>query len=491
MRTLIGKALRSHAADARKPAALVAPAGPVSYAELVGRVERCAAWLVREGCTPSIPVGVSVVDETDCLVAVLALLDLGIPQVGLPTGMPGPMRLALARRLAIGRIVVDDPGHALAGTPASVLVPDDARNPAGIAPMPLEADPDAPALYASSSGTTGIPKVLALSQRVIAWRAWQVAHVQSYAPDERVLVPMSTQEYPGKSMRLYTLLPGGTAVMWPGRAATPPPVPSYCVAMRATTLQLTVLQARALAKDGGGERLPASTRVFLGASRMPSGLPAAFESRVGGRVFNRYGTTEIGIVSTMYPDGDDGTPDSVGRPSAGVEIEIVDLAGRPLPPGEPGEIRLRCERMVERYVDDPVATSRHFVDGWFYPHDVAMLTPEGVLRYLGRKDDLMMLNGINIFPAEIERVLEDHPAVRSAAAFPIASATYGDIPAAAVELNGTMATDAPSLARYARERLGVRAPRRVVIVDTLPRNAAGKVVKRELAAAFGASGADA
>jgi acyl-coenzyme A synthetase/AMP-(fatty) acid ligase len=483
MRTLIGEALRRRAADARAPAALVASAGAVSYAELVGRVERCAAWLVREGCIPSVPVGVSVVDETDCLVAVLALLDLGIPQVGLPTGMPGPMRLALARRLAIGRVVVDDPRHAIAGTPASVLVPDGMRNPAGVAPMPLETDPDAPALYASSSGTTGIPKVLALSQRVIAWRAWQVAHVQAYAPHERVLVPMSTQEYPGKSMRLYTLLYGGTAVMWPGGAATPPSVPSYCAAMRATTLQLTVLQARALAMEGG-DRLPASTRVFLGASRMPAGLPAAFESRVGGRVFNRYGTTEIGIVSTMYPDGDDGTPDSVGRPCAGVEIEIVDLAGRPLPPGEPGEIRLRCEHMVERYVDDPVATSRHFVDGWFYPRDVAMLTPEGVLRYLGRKDDMMKLNGINIFPAEIERVLEEHPAVRNAAAFPIPSATYGDIPAAAVELNGTMEVDVPALAAYARERLGVRAPRRIVVVAALPRNANGKVVKRELAAAL-------
>jgi acyl-coenzyme A synthetase/AMP-(fatty) acid ligase len=97
---------------------------------------------------------------------------------------------------------------------------------------------------------------------------------------------------------------------------------------------------------------------------------------------------------------------------------------------------------------------------------------------------MMMLNGINIFPAEIERILEEHPAVRSAAAFPIPSATYGDIPAAAVELNGTMPADAPALARYARERLGVRAPRKVLIVDALPRNANGKVVKRELAAAL-------
>ena len=485
MRSLIGEALRRHAADPRAPAALVSPDGEVSYAELVTRVERCAAWLLREGCQASVPIGVSVVDETDCLIVVLALIDLGVPQVGLPTGMPEPMRIAMARRLALGRVVVDDPGHALAGMPVSVLLPDGMRDPEGIVPMPLEADPDATALFASSSGTTGLPKVLALSQRVIAWRAWQVAHVQAYAPDERVLVPMSGQEYPGKSMRVYTLIHGGTVVMWPGGAATPPSVPAYCVAMCATTLQLTVLQARALVNDADGrDRLPASTRVFLGASRMPAGLPAAFEERIGGRVYNRYGTTEIGIVANMYPEGDDGTPDSVGRLAAGVELEIVDEKGRRVPPGESGEIRLRCESMVERYFDDPVATSRHFSDGWFYPRDVGSITPGGVLRFLGRRDDMMMLNGINIFPAEIERVLEEHPAVRSAAAFPIPSATYGDIPAAAVELNGTMEVDAPALSAYARGRLGVRAPRRIVVLAALPRNANGKVLKRELAAAL-------
>jgi acyl-coenzyme A synthetase/AMP-(fatty) acid ligase len=485
MRTLIGEALRRHAADPRAPAALVSPDGEVSYAELVARVDRCAAWLLRERCRASVPVGVSVVDETDCLIVVLALIDLGVPQVGLPTGMPEPMRIAMARRLALGRVVVDDPWHALAGMPVSVLLPDGMRELEGVATMPLETDPDATALFASSSGTTGVPKVLALSQRVIAWRAWQVAQVQAYAPDERVLVPMSSQEYPGKSMRVYTLIHGGTVVMWPGGAAAPPSVPAYCATMGATTLQLTVQQARALVNDPGGrDRLPASTRVFLGASRMPAGLPAAFEARVGGRVYNRYGTTEIGIVSTMYPEGDDGTPDSVGRRAAGVELEIVDENGRLMPPGEPGEIRLRCESMAERYFDDPVATAAHFANGWFYPRDVGLITPGGVLRFLGRSDDMMMLNGINIFPAEIERVLEEHPAVRNAAAFPIRSPIYGDIPAAAVELNGTMAADAPALARYARERLGVRAPRKVVIVAALPRNANGKVVKRELAAAL-------
>jgi acyl-CoA synthetase (AMP-forming)/AMP-acid ligase II len=485
MRTLIGEALRRHAGAPNAPAALVSAIGAISYVELVARVERCAAWLLREGCQAPVPIGVSVVDETDSLVVSLALLDLGVPQVTLSTGLPGPMRIALARRLALGRVVVDHPRHALPDVATSVLVPDELRDPERVAPVALACDPDAAAVFVTSSGTTGIPKILGLSQRVIARRALQLADAQAFAPDERVLVPMSNQEYPGKSVRVYMLVLGATAVHWPGGPSTPTSVPAYCAATKATTLHLTVLQARALVNDADGrDRLPASTRVFLGASRMPAGLPAAFEERIGGRLYNRYGTTEVGIVASMFPDGDDGTPDSVGRPLRGAEIEIVDPTGRPLPPGEPGEIRVRCGCMIDRYHDDPVATSRHFADGWFYPRDVGLITPGGMLRFLGRSDDMMMLNGINIFPAEIERVLEEHPAVRNAAAFPIASATYGDIPAAAVELNGTMEVDVPALSAYARERLGVRAPRKVVIVAALPRNANGKVVKRELAAAL-------
>ncbi len=482
MTTLFGAALRAHAGHPRAPAAIASPDGDLSYAELVARVERCAAWLVREGCTPSTAVGVSVVDETESLVVSLALLFLGLPQAWLSTQAPREMRLALATRLAVGRLVVDDGAHALPGIAASVWSSDACRTMPAVAVAALQPDPDASAVFASSSGTTGVPKVLALSQRVIAWRARQLASVQAFAPDERVLVPMSNQEYAGRSRRLYAPDVGCTSIDGPGGPQPISRLPAYGVAARVSTLQLTVLQARALVGSIDVEgRLPASTRAYLGASRMPSGLPAAFEARVGGRLYNRYGTTEIGIVATMYPDGDDGTPDSVGRPSEGVEVEIVGGDGRPLPRGEPGEIRLRAECMVRGYHDDPDATAKHFVDGWFYPRDVAMITAGGVLRFLGRKDDMMVLNGINIFPAEIERVLEEHPAVASAAAFPIPSAVHGDVPVAAVELRMPAAVDIPQLAAFARERLGVRAPRRITILAALPRNAAGKVAKRELA----------
>jgi len=136
--------------------------------------------------------------------------------------------------------------------------------------------------------------------------------------------------------------------------------------------------------------------------------------------------------------------------------------------------------MSREYHGDPIATARHFRSGWFYPKDLGCLTAAGALRLYGRADDMMNLNGIKIFPAEIERVLEAHPAVKAAAAFSKWSAAHGDIPLAAVELHDAASVTADELLEQARERLGMRAPRRILVLETLPRNASGKVVKREL-----------
>ena len=485
MPTPFGAKLEAHAIARPAHPAVAMPGADIGYPELVHRVRHCAARLARDGIVNAGAVGVSVADDLSNLVASLALLVLGVPQIALPASDPLPMRSQLARRLSITHVVVDDEDAAVDGIDTVAISCDVDDSPPAPAVVPVCIDVDAPALFATSSGTTGKPKIIAYNQRQLGVRASQIALAQGFAPDERVMVTMPVATHLGKMARINALWCGATAIL-PGTPASPAPsLIDACASLRVTYLQMTVLQARnLLLKSDGARRLPSFTRVFLGAARMPPGFVRAFEARVGGRVFDRYGTTEANLIATTWPAGDEGVPDAVGRPASGALVEIVDEAGARCPPDATGEIRVRSDCMVDGYLDDPVATARHFRDGWFHPGDVGAITRAGVLRYLGRKDDMMILNGINIFPAEIERVLEEHPAVRNAAAFPIRSPIYGDIPAAAVELNGTMEVDVPALSTYARERLGVRAPRRVVIVDTLPRSANGKVVKRELAAAL-------
>jgi long-chain acyl-CoA synthetase len=144
--------------------------------------------------------------------------------------------------------------------------------------------------------------------------------------------------------------------------------------------------------------------------------------------------------------------------------------------------------MVQGYVGDADATRRHFDGGWFYPGDLVRQLPGGALSVLGRKDDMMILNGINIFPSEVERVLESFPGVRHAVCFPLGSPVHGEIPVAAVELTRPDAATPDALASFARGQLGVRSPRKIVVMDELPRNAQGKIVKRDLARHFRSGG---
>jgi acyl-coenzyme A synthetase/AMP-(fatty) acid ligase len=194
-----------------------------------------------------------------------------------------------------------------------------------------------------------------------------------------------------------------------------------------------------------------------------------------------YGAAEFGRIASTYPDPVDDDLEAVGIPVPWIELEIVDACDNIVAAGEIGEVRVRSECMAHEYYQDPAATARHFRDGWFYPRDLASRTPGGALRLHGRSDDMINLHGIKIFPAQIERALEAHPAVRAAAAFAQPSATHGDIPVVAVELHDAAAATEEELMVRARELLGVCAPRKIILLDSLPRNAAGKIVKHELA----------
>ena len=480
--TIFGARLRQHASNPRAPAAIAMPGHEVTYAELLDQVEACAAWLAREGCVSTELVGVTIAEEVTHLVASLALLVLGIPQVCLATHDPAPTRLRLAQRLSVDRILVTDARRGLDGVATLTLTPAALRrSPSDRPPDRIDDNPDATAIYFTSSGTTGEPKVIALSQRLMSLRAGRMGECQSFTPDERVLMAVSVENYPAKTTRLYCLCLGVTSVLQGEPATRVRSVLDLCASLDVTCLELTVLQALGVVQEGAGaERAPGRARVFVGGSRVPVTLRDSLRARVGPQVFVNYGAQEVWRMASTYPNDPRPDLESVGPPLPWIALEIVNGDGKALPAGEVGEVRVRSECMIHKYHGDPVATSRHFRDGWFHPGDLGSLAPGGVLCIHGRRDDMMNLNSIKIFPAEIERVLEEHPAVRAAAAFAKSSAAHGDIPVAAVELHASATVCVDELMACARERLGVRAPRRIVVVDALPRNAAGKILKHGL-----------
>lgn len=467
--------LREHARRDRSRPAIVLPESSIAYGDLVARVEACARSLVRQGFRAGETAGITVREEASHLVATLALLALGIPQVSIGTHDPVPMRRRLAGRVGVTRIVAAVPEDRLEGLDFALL-PADEPLATGSAALPWFGGDGAVALYLTGSGTTGEPKIVAMSERDLGLQADR--GYCDYGP-ERVLRLASVEHNNSKRLRLYCLWQGGACVLRGHRGAS---IRELCDHLRVTWLDLATYHVEDLVRGAPvAGRLPSHTSVRCGGSRVPSRLRRTFLEQVCDRFHVSYGTTEVGGICLSYPSEQTDPAEPVGRPLPGVTVEIVDAERRPVAPGEVGEIRVRATGMIDHYVGDPVATRLHFDGGWFYPGDLVRCLPSGALSIQGRRDDMMILNGINIFPAEVERVLEAMPGVRHAACFPLRSGVHGEIPIAAVELVDRAAFGAEAIMTWARGQLGVRSPRRIIVVDELPRNAQGKIARLELA----------
>jgi long-chain acyl-CoA synthetase len=231
-----------------------------------------------------------------------------------------------------------------------------------------------------------------------------------------------------------------------------------------------------------GPRFPGVRDLTLSTTVAPEALRSKVRRRLTPHVVIAYGSNEAWYVTRADAPDQIRFPDTVGLPYDGVELEIVDERGQALPAGEVGLVRVRGSGFARAYIDDPEASAKSFRDGWYYPGDLGVLAPEGALFLKGRADDLINFDGLKIFPSDIEAALLEHEAVAEAAAFPVMVDGYRQVPAAAIILRGAATAD--ELIAFCDARIGPRAPRLVRILDGFPRNAIGKVLKRELARRF-------
>lgn len=202
-------------------------------------------------------------------------------------------------------------------------------------------------------------------------------------------------------------------------------------------------------------------------------------------VVSGYGLTEAGTASGTGPeDGPQEVAATVGRARPGFEIRLVDASGNDVVTGEAGEILLRGPSVMLQYLDDPKATAAVLSeDGWLRTGDIGVLEPDGLLRIVGRAKDMFIVGGFNAYPAEIENLLLGHPAIRSAAVIGIPDERLGEVGMAFVVLEDDAAATPDEIVAWSRDHMAnYKAPRRVEILDELPLNATGKVMKEELRA---------
>lgn len=470
---------------------------PVSYRELAVRAEALAGWLRERGVGPGGRIAVRAANGLVHFDAYLAAARLGAAAV--------PVGADLAAEEA-GYVVGDarpalgfadrEGADALAASGLEVLVWGSSEYNAALAaeagtlPSP---DPEAAALIIYTSGTTGRPKGVRLSHRAVVCNAALAALSQEFTSHEVYLT--STPLYHASAgLRVFTMLRGGhTHIVMPrfGAAAWLAAVEDYRVT---STIAVPAQIGRILDDPGFSPERLASMRLLLyGAAPSTRRQLLRMQEELPCGLYHGYGLTEAaGLVTALgaadhraLSGPDDPRLGSVGRPLPGVEAAVRRPDGAAAEPGEVGEITVRSGKVMSGYWENEAASAAAFRGGRLLTGDLATTDEDGFLTIVGRRREVIISGGVNIYPAQVERVIAAHPQVAEAAVFGLADEQWGEAPAAAVRLHPGRPGPPPAaedIRALVAGRLDRRArPRRVVFVEDFPRTAAGKIRKHELA----------
>lgn len=431
----------------------------------------------------------------DYAVCYLAVHKAGAVAVPIGSRFAGPeLDHVLAHSGATGVVRPADPGGpgGPGGLGAWVADPSEleAGNPTTALQVPVGPGDLAEILY--TSGTTGLPKGVACTHVSI------MAH--DLPPDASAgrgpgagpvsflhAFPIGTQAGQ-EALRVPLRIGGRVAIAM--SSFDPDELCALVARHRVVRLQLVPAMAQVLVASGAHRRHDVSSvkRVILSSSPAP---PALFERLAEAfpraSVWNAYALTEAGAARTLM-QWDPTRPTAVGRPVGETEVRIVDEAGNERAAGDKGEVWVRRRGTPTRtYYRDPAATAEAFADGWVRTGDLGHLDADGYLHLADRKKDLIITGGSNVSSVEVENALYEHPAVVEAAVFGVAHPVLGEDVAAAVVVRSP--TTERELQDVVRGRLAEhKVPHRVVLLDSLPHNASGKVLKAELRERFGAEG---
>jgi acyl-CoA synthetase (AMP-forming)/AMP-acid ligase II len=343
--------------------------------------------------------------------------------------------------------------------------------------VPIDETDLADVMY--TSGTTGMPKGVAVRHGGVAllpnaippWRGstWFTATpVFTFAGLGFIYNPM-------KAGMTVLYLPKFDAGRWLDIVEHERPVIAFVVPAMA---RLLIHHPEFESAD-----LTSLKRLILGSAPLPPDTLARLQARLpGAAVLNSYGMTEGGLATfSMDPEGARNRPGAVGRPTPPVEVRIIADDGKALPTGEVGEVVTRNPGGHREYYRNPEATARTWEGGWLHTGDLGRLDADGYLYIVGRKKELVVRGGMNVYPDDVEAVLQAHPAVVEAAVVGIAHEVLGEDLAAYVVLRPGATTSTAELRAFAGERLAdYKVPRQIRYLAALPRNPGGKVLKSQL-----------
>ena len=493
----IADLIRQHARARPDHPALVQGEQRQTYAALDALMDRIAASLQRDGLRPGDAIAICAGATPRYAAVFLGALRAGVVVAPLSPSVTagsfaGMLADAGARDLFIDATAANVLGDAVRATRCVSLdgvapgMPfDDWLLPEGAVPLPVEVPPEAPFNIIYSSGTTGQPKGIVQSHGM---RWTHVMRGASFGYDADTVTVLATPLYSNTTLVVFlpTLAFGGTVVLMAKFDAA-----KYLALAQASHMTHTMLvpvqyQRLMALPTFGAHDLSATRFKFSTSAPFNAALKADVLARWPGGLVEYYGMTEGGGTCILAAHEHPTKLHTVGQPSQGHDIRLIDDEDRELPPGSTGEVVGHSAGMMTGYHGQPGKTREA---EWFDAHgkrfirtgDVGRFDEEGFLTLMDRKKDMVISGGFNIYPSDLEAVLREHPAVADVAVVGVPSVQWGETPVAFVVAREGSAVGAAELMQWLNARVGkTQRLADVRYITELPRSAIGKVLKREL-----------
>ncbi len=513
----IGGWVAARARLAPNDVAFVEGGEEISYGAFAERTDRLGRALIDLGLRRGDRVGILLLNSVAFMETVFAAAKVGAIAVPINFRLQGPeiayilddagcdvfvyhQPLADLARAAVDgssgrvrhRLVVDTPPEWPADMPRALTDGELAYEDVIVAgdPTPLDMDVDPREVHGImyTSGTTGRPKGAMLTHANAIANARNALLLPRGVRARDVTVTAAPMFHIGglgvHSLPLFWV--GGKNVIVP--TFDPPAFLAAMAEYRVTIQFLVPAMWAALMRVPDFDQYDLSSLDMCISGGAPTPLPVIEFFNDRGITFQEgFGMTETApSVSVLSPEHIRAKLGSIGRPIQYVETRLVDEDDRDVPVGEVGELLIRGENVFAGYWMLPEATAEAFRGGWFHSGDLGKVDEEGFITLVDRKKDMIISGGENVYPVEVEQVLVRHPAVREVAVFGVPDERWGETVVAAVACDGEVSPE--QLIEFSRERLAhFKCPTRVELLDELPRNATGTVLKRELRATYGTS----
>jgi long-chain acyl-CoA synthetase len=463
----------------------------VAYEAVVKRVAHLSGYLKAQGIGSGDRVMIIAHNKPEWMITLFAVLGVGAMAIPVNPALTASEIAYMVEHVGPRLIVVDrDLAAALpdTGVPNLTIDVNGGSWNEAVARGPSTSEivaraTDDPALMFYTSGTTGRPKGAILSHGAEVFTAKMVAGHYRLGPTDVTLIPNSLSFiYPLVINCVASIYAGATVAL---QERFHPELCMRGIEQERATIFMGVPTMFGMMLEWAQQQTvdTSSLRFCISAGQNLSwNIASRFRERFGVSIFDLWGQTEGTPITGFDPSREkEGRPESCGRALPGCAVRVIDDAGQDLPPETIGEVLLKGPCVFLGYDKNPKATEETLRDGWVFTGDLGKLDADGCLYIVGRKRDMVIRGGANIYPVEIEEAIYAHPSVAECAVIGVPDALFGETLKAIVVVGDNLALSEAELMEHCRSRLaGYKVPAAVSFVKKLPKGPTGKILKREL-----------